>query len=178
MEAPCAGIYSFALVSGPLADELPLNSEMSWAVLGAACTTKLQNLNREQTQQQDAALQFRLPALSDLPGMCFPMYLMCISCSPTSVGAYLTVTVPSLLSTISGVSVFPEGMCTSPTKGHRGSYRKKLPAPLLPPTENCLAISNPLFKLLNSLPTGTNRRLMGTLTRRVFHLSYMNTTQQ
>lgn len=120
MEAPCAGIYSFALVSG-----LPLSSKLSRAALDAARTAKLQNLNWEQMHQQDTALTFLSPALSDLPGMCFPMYLMCISCSPTSVGAYLTVTVPSLLSTMSGVSVFPEGMCTSPTKSHRGSYRKR-----------------------------------------------------
>lgn len=55
--------------------------------------------------------------------------------------------------------------------------KEKLPASPLPPTENCLAILNKHFKLLNSLPTGTNRRLMGTLTRHVFYLSFMNTRQ-
>lgn len=55
--------------------------------------------------------------------------------------------------------------------------KEKLPASPLPPTKNCLAILNKHCKLLNSLPTGTNRRLMGTLTRHVFYLSYMNTTQ-
>lgn len=65
----------------------------------------------------------------DSPGMWLPMYLMCISCSPTSVGAYLTVTVPSLLSTISGVAVFPEGMWTSPVgaQGDRAMSPRGLP---------------------------------------------------
>lgn len=53
-------------------------------------------------------------AFAFLPGMWVPLYLMCISWSPVSVGAYFTVTVPSLLSTISGWAVLPDGMWTSP----------------------------------------------------------------
>ena len=67
----------------------------------------------------------------DSPGMWLPMYLMCISWRPTSVGAYLTVTVPSLLSTISGVAVFPEGMWTSPVGAH--GDRTVTPPKTVPP---------------------------------------------
>lgn len=49
-----------------------------------------------------------------VPGICIPSYLMSISCSPASVGAYFTVTVPSLLSAMSGLATFPEGILTSP----------------------------------------------------------------
>lgn len=51
-----------------------------------------------------------------LPGICIPSYLMSISCRPASVGEYFTVTVPSLLSVISGLATFPEGILTSPVR--------------------------------------------------------------
>lgn len=50
------------------------------------------------------------------PGMCVPLYLMCISCRPASVGEYCTVTVPSRLSEISGWADLPEGIRTSPER--------------------------------------------------------------
>lgn len=43
-----------------------------------------------------------------------PSYLISISCRPASVGAYLTVTVPSLLSVMSGLATLPDGIRTSP----------------------------------------------------------------
>lgn len=46
--------------------------------------------------------------------MCAPLYLMCISCRPASVGEYSTVTVPSRLSVMVGWVDLPEGMNTSP----------------------------------------------------------------
>lgn len=46
--------------------------------------------------------------------MCAPLYLMCISCKPASVGEYCTVTVPSRLSVMVGWVDLPEGMNTSP----------------------------------------------------------------
>ena len=48
--------------------------------------------------------------------MCVPLYLMCISCRPASVGEYCTVTVPSRLSVISGWADLPEGISTSPER--------------------------------------------------------------
>lgn len=51
-----------------------------------------------------------------LPGMCVPLYLMCISCRPASVGEYCTVTVPSRLSVIRGWADLPEGINTSPVR--------------------------------------------------------------
>lgn len=48
------------------------------------------------------------------PGIWFPSYLMSISCRPLSVGWYLMVIVPSLLSVICGRAVLPEGIRTSP----------------------------------------------------------------
>lgn len=50
------------------------------------------------------------------PGMCVPLYLMCISCRPASVGEYCTVTVPSRLSVISGWADLPDGINTSPDR--------------------------------------------------------------
>lgn len=47
--------------------------------------------------------------------------------------------------------------------------KEKLPASSLPPTKNGPAFLNKHFKLLNFLPTGTNRRLMGTLNRHAFY---------
>jgi len=44
------------------------------------------------------------------------VYLISISCRPASVGEYFTVTVPSLLSVISGLATFPEGILTSPVR--------------------------------------------------------------
>lgn len=52
------------------------------------------------------------PVEQEVPGMWMPSYLMSISWSPASVGAYLTVTVPSLLSVMSGLATFPEGIRT------------------------------------------------------------------
>lgn len=46
--------------------------------------------------------------------MWLPSYLMSISCRPLSVGWYLMVMVPSLLSVICGLAVLPEGIRTSP----------------------------------------------------------------
>lgn len=57
--------------------------------------------------------------------MCVPLYLMCISCSPASVGEYCTVTVPSRLSVISGWADFPEGIRTSPAKEGRSQRLRK-----------------------------------------------------
>lgn len=48
-----------------------------------------------------------------------PSYLMSISCRPASVGAYFTVTVPSLLSVMSGLATFPDGIRTSPKRMER-----------------------------------------------------------
>lgn len=52
----------------------------------------------------------------NLPGMWLPSYLIPIWCRPFSVGAYLTVMVPSLLSVMLGRAVFPEGIRTSPAR--------------------------------------------------------------
>lgn len=46
--------------------------------------------------------------------MWFPSYLMSISWRPLSVGWYLIVMVPSLLSVMCGRAVFPDGILTSP----------------------------------------------------------------
>lgn len=54
------------------------------------------------------------------PGMWFPSYLMSISCRPLSVGWYLMVMVPSLLSVMCGRAVFPDGIRTSPAKRQFG----------------------------------------------------------
>lgn len=50
-----------------------------------------------------------------------PSYLMSISCKPASVGAYLTVTVPSLLSVMSGLATLPDGIRTSPSVEDRNA---------------------------------------------------------
>lgn len=56
-----------------------------------------------------------------VPGMWMPSYLMSISCRPASVGAYLTVTVPSLLSVMSGLATLPDGIRTSPSAEDRNT---------------------------------------------------------
>lgn len=76
----------------------------------------------------------------------------------------------------SAILVIHNVWCIGLSRGHvyftyekapREPQEEKLPASPLPPTKNCLAILSK--QLLNYLPTGTNRRLTGTLNRHGFY---------
>lgn len=68
----------------------------------------------------------------DSPGIWLPSYLIPIWCRPFSVGAYLTVMVPSLLSVMLGRAVFPEGIRTSPGRQTHLHVGRWFPPPHIP----------------------------------------------
>lgn len=119
--------------------------------------------------QQDSALRFALPVLS-------------LTWDVISHVLYVHFMQPNLSRSIfhcyCAIFVIYDIWCIHLSRGHvyftykrpPWELQEKLPVSPLPPTENCPATLNEHFNLLNSLPTGTNKRLMGNTNQTCFLL--------